>query len=231
MRLHDGYLKNSLRSIVKLAHKRKYNSYVKNIRERSKDIPDFTLLTSDCMAGLIYHTMGRQFLSPTINMSITDPDFLKLLCDIPYYFEQEIRFEETSHYPIGYLGEGSKTVKINFEHYKTEEEAREKWDARKKRMTDNIYIVVADRDLSEEEIEVFRHLEDYLPVKRKVMFTWNQERADGKEIFHVKTYGRERIKNWSKIRKDGFRDYEIFFDYVAWLNMEDDFMLDQSFSE
>lgn len=227
MKLQDGKLKNFLRGGVKLLNKRKYNRYVKRIKERSADLEDFTLLTSDCMAGLIYHTMGRKFLSPTINMSINDPDFLKFLKNMKYYFDNEIRFIESDSYPKGLIGEGDKEIKINFEHYKTNDEARNKWDDRKKRMKDSAFIVVADQNLSDDEIDTFRNLEKYINVKRKIMFTWNPERADGKEIFCVKPYGRKRIKNWSKIRKDGYRDYEVFFDYVAWLNMEDDFMLEQ----
>ena len=226
-RIEDGKLKDFLRGTVKLLNKGRYDRYVRSVRERSREIPDFTLLTSDCMAGLIYHTMGRRFLSPTINMSIRDPDFLKLLSDFDYYFEHEIEFVESPNYPVGCIGEGDKRIKINFEHFKTNEEAREKWYARKKRMTDGLFVVVADQNLTEEQIEQFRRLEEHLPIRRKVMFTWNPERADGKEIFCVKSYGRERIKNWSKIRPDGFRDYEIFFDYVAWLNMEDRFMLEE----
>lgn len=226
MRIYDGMLKNILRGGVKLFNKGKYDKYVKIIKERSKDLPDFTLLTSDCMAGLIYHTMGRQFLSPTINMSINDSDFIKLLSNFDYYFEHDIEFIESLHYPIGYIGEGGKRIEIKFEHYKTTDEAREKWYARRKRMTNNIFAVVADQNLTDIQIEQFRHLEDYLPIKRKVMFTWDPKRADGKEMFCVKSYGRKRIKNWSKIRKDGYRDYEVFFDYVAWLNMEEKFMLD-----
>lgn len=58
------------------------------------------------------------------------------------------------------------------------------------------------------------------------MFTWNKDRADGSEIVAIKPYGRPRIKNYSKLRSDGFRDYEIFFDYVSWIQMKDDFMLE-----
>ena len=227
MKLHDGKLKNFLRGSVKLLNKRKYNRYVKRIKERSADLEEFTLLTSDCMAGLIYHTMGRKFLSPTINMSIKDPDFLKFLKNMKYYFENEIRFIESDSYPKGLIGDGDREIKINFEHYKTNDEAMNKWNDRKNRMTENVFVVVADQNLSDDEMDTFRNLEEYINVKRKIMFTWDPERADGKEIFCVKPYGRKRIKNWSKIRKDGFRDYEIFFDYVAWLNMEDNFMLEQ----
>ena len=225
MSIHDGKFKDFLRGGVKLVNKHKYNKYVEKIRARSSSLPEFTLLTSDCMAGLIYHTMGRQFLSPTINMSINDSDFLKLLTDFDYYFSHDIEFIESPHYPIGYIGNDDKRIKINFEHYKTKEEASEKWYSRKKRIVDNMFVVLADQNLTDEQFLVFQNLEDYLPVKRKVMFTWNKERANNKDIFFVKTYGRDEIKNWSKIRIDGYRDYELFFDYVAWLNMEDKFML------
>ncbi len=86
---------------------------------------------------------------------------------------------------------------------------------------------MADDDLSDGEIVLFKSLEKYLNEKRKIMFTWNEERADGKEIIHIKKYGRQRIKNYSKLRKDGFRDYERFFDYIAWMEMEDEFMIEE----
>lgn len=226
MKMNDGKLKNILRVGVKLLNKGKYDKYVRDIRERSKDISEFSLLTSDCMAGLIYHTMGRQFLSPTINLSITDADFLKLLTDMPYYFAQPIHFEEYEDYPLGIIGEDNREIRIKFEYYQTEQEAVRKWIERSQRLLDSLYIVVADQNLTDLDLEIFKNLQDYLPVRRKVMFTWNKERADGKEIFYVKPYGREHIKNWSKLRKDGFRDYEMFFDYVKWLNMEDNFMLE-----
>lgn len=188
---------------VKLIHKRSYAQYTLKMRERGKGLPDFTLLTSDCMGGLIYHTLGRRFLSPTINMSINDSDFLKLLTDLKYYFSRTFLFLPYGAYPIGLLGEGARQIEVRFEHYREAQEAAEKWNDRKKRIAKEIYIIMADDDLSDGEIVLFKSLEKYLNVKRKIMFTWNEERADGKEIIHIKKYGRQRIKNYSKLRKDG----------------------------
>lgn len=227
MKLQDGKIKNTLRMGIKLLHKYPYERYVKEMRRRGGDLPAFTLLTSDCMGGLIYHTLGREFLSPTINLSIKDPDFIKLVSDLPYYFEQEFRFIASSTYPIGCLGEGGKSIEVRFEHYKTPQEAVEKWNARKQRITENVYVIMADKGLSDEDIQRFRELDKHLRIKRKIMFTWIPEHADGKEIFCIKRYGRERIKNYSKLRKDGFRDYEKFFDYIAWIKMEDHFMIEE----
>lgn len=225
--MYDGWIKNICRAGIKALNKRKYDRYINDIRARGKNLPDFTLLTSDCMGGLIYHTLGRQFLSPTINLSIKDSDFLKLISDLPYYFSQEFLFKEWTNYPVGSIGEESRKVEVRFEHYKTEEDAVAKWNDRKMRLTNDIYVIMADLDLSNEELESFKQLNKRLNVKRKIMFTWNKNRADGKEIFFVNSYGRQRVKSYSKLRKDGFRDYEIFFDYIKWMKMEDDFMLDR----
>ena len=198
------------------------------MRERGKNLPEFTLLTSDCMGGLIYHTLGRRFLSPTINMSINDSDFLKLLMDLEYYFDQTFTFLPSETYPVGLLGEGDRQIEVRFEHYKEPQEAGEKWNNRKQRIVKDIYVIMADDNLSDDEIASFKSLGKYLNVKRKIMFTWNAKRADGKEIFHIKDYGRQRMKSYSKLRKDGFRDYEKFFDYVTWMEMKDEFMTEEA---
>lgn len=192
------------------------------MREKAQNLPDFTLMTSDCMGGLIYHTLGRKFLSPTINMSIKDTDFLKLVSDEPYYYSLPINFVPYNKYPIGYIGEGSRKIELRFEHYNSADSAQRKWNERKQRVCENRFIIMADQNLNDTEIAQFKALK----VTRKLMFTWNPERDDGQEIFYIKSYGKSVIKNYSKLNPNGFRDYEIFFDFVAWLGMKNDFMLE-----
>lgn len=222
----DGILKNFAKSIIKIFTKGKHKKYIMDVKERAKDIGDITLFTSDCIGGLIYHSLGKKFLSPTINLSIEDGMFLKFCAHYEEYSYEDISIiESESSYPVGILGKDSVLggVRIAFEHYKDGAEAIEKWNVRKNRIVpEQIYIICADRDLSDQDIRLFKSIK----CKRKIMFTWNADRADGREIFAVKTYGRPRIKNYSKLRKDGFRDYEIFFDYVSWIQMKDDFMLE-----
>lgn len=224
--MSDGILKNFAKTVVKAVTKQKHEKYIMNVKDRSEDIGDITLFTSDCIGGLIYHSLGKKFLSPTINMSIEDGMFLQFCANYEEYFNEDIEMiESDSGYPIGILGKDSPLggVRIAFEHYKNGSDAIEKWNERKKRIVPTeIYVICADRNLKNEDIELFKSIK----CKRKIMFTWNSKRADGKEIFPVKTYGRSRIKNYSKLRKDGFRDYEIFFDYVSWIQMKDDFMLE-----
>lgn len=105
----DGKLKNFIRKLVNLTHRRKHEKYVSDVRERAKGLGDFTLLTSDCIGGLIYHTLGRRFLSPTINLSIDDKDFLKLVSDLKYWLVRPLEFIQTSKsYPVAILAGGGQ---------------------------------------------------------------------------------------------------------------------------
>jgi len=221
--MSESKLKNFLRWWVKALNSGKYARYFEEVKKRGEFLPEvLTIFSSDCMAGLIYHSLGRKFYTPTINMSIRDADFLKLMEDYDYYKDRGLCFKSGKNYPVGFIGEGERSVIINFEHFTTNEEAASKWNERKYRSQEigERFIIMADQNLTDREVERFKSL----TAKRKIMFTWSPERADGREIFAVKTYGRERIKNYCKLRVYGFRDYERFFDYVAWLNMEDHFV-------
>ncbi len=48
----------------------------------------YTILTPNCMAGLIYSRLGEPFYSPTINTSMQNEDFIKFLSDLDYYATQ-----------------------------------------------------------------------------------------------------------------------------------------------
>lgn len=133
----DGILKNFAKFIIKMLTRNKHEKYIADVKERAKDIGDITLFTSDCMGGLIYHSLGKKFLSPTINMSIEDGMFLKFCANYEEYFCEDITLiESRSSYPVGVLGKDSVLggVHIAFEHYKNGAEAIEKWNIRKERV-------------------------------------------------------------------------------------------------
>lgn len=58
------------RFLDKLISKR----FQRNLRNDS-----FTILSSNCIGGVIYHRLGKQFLSPTINMWFRQPDIVHWL--------------------------------------------------------------------------------------------------------------------------------------------------------
>lgn len=102
-----------------------------------------TFISQNCIGGVLYHDLGLQFLSPTVNMFIPEPGFVKMVLNLRHYMEQEpvMRWGET--YPIGMLGD----VEIHFMHYETCQEAQEAWNRRKTRINwEKIFVIGTDRD-------------------------------------------------------------------------------------
>jgi len=217
-------LKKALICAVMSVTKRKY---LKDVQKRGADLQDFTILSSDCLAGVLYHDLNRKFLSPTINVWFEEKDFLKFCNSLDYYLSQEFSFlsdeEKDVPYPVGCLGEGGRRIFVWFEHYRSNEESAAAWEKRKKRINwENLYVVMSDLNLSDEDLKDFYRI----PAKRKILFTWDPKRADGKEIFRINRHGKDHVRRYSNLNLTGFRDFELFFDYVKWLKMEDDFIIE-----
>lgn len=185
--------------------------YEKNLQRRIKN-DGFTILCSNCMGGVIYHRLNKQFLSPTINLWMHQSDFLKFVKNLEGYIEKELEFVKTEYdYPVGKLGD----IKIYFNHSKTQSEARANWNRRKERIQyDNLYIIMYDRDgITKDDI---LSLNDVV-CKNKIVFSDKQY----KDIDYVMTIkptskllGNQYLdKNWL-----GIRSFEKHFDFVSWLN-------------
>jgi len=60
--------------------------YVRRIKEKYRirivkkkiDLADVTLLSQNCIGGVMYHDCGSQFLSPMVNLFMLPMDFMKL---------------------------------------------------------------------------------------------------------------------------------------------------------
>lgn len=180
---------------------------------------NFTIIANTCIAGVMYHKLGKQFLSPTINLWMHDVDFYRFLRDMDTYLEQPLRFVPNElGYPTAYCGD----MLIHFNHYKTEEEAAKKWYERIKRINkDNLYIICADRPVDGVEVtyEDIASLKE-VPCKGKVVFSTRHyddidyivplpKAPDGD---FVNTYMFDKNKNLNRWR------WESAFDWVHWLN-------------
>lgn len=127
-----------------------------------------TFISQNCIGGVLYHDLGLQFLSPTVNTFIPEPGFVKLVLNLRHYMEQELVIRWGEEYPIGMLDD----VEIHFMHYETCKEARETWDRRKTRINwDKIFIIDTDRDGFDETIyEQWKRIE-----YPKILFTAHPE--------------------------------------------------------
>ncbi|MCH5251299.1 MAG: DUF1919 domain-containing protein [Lachnospiraceae bacterium] len=130
---------------------------------------NLSILSSNCWAGVCYHRLGLEFMSPTINLFFDDHDFTKFMKNLDYYLSLpvefvEMRFETNLQrdYPIGLIGD----IRLNFNHYTDFNDAVACWEKRKKRLNKNNIFVVSYTDDEDDAIEF-----DNLPYEKKIIFT------------------------------------------------------------
>lgn len=190
----------------------------KHFRKRIKN-KDFTILCINCIGGCIYHRLGMEFRSPTINLIINAHDFVPFCLNLDHYLNQKVHFVPSEYnYPVGVLhGDeniGIPDVKIQFNHYNDEKEATEKWEHRKKRINkDNLYIIMYRwSGITAEEL----HMLDNYPCKNKVLLSKFPEPIVDWECY-IKPQNK---KTDTYLDKDifGIRYIEKKYDFVSFLN-------------
>ena len=129
-------MKNKIKKTLLKLKRKKYASKIKN---------NISIISNDCCAGCIYSDVGMKFLSPTINLYIKGEDFVRFIDNLNIYINLDLKEQKDieKEYPIGILDdEKHGIVKIEFVHYKSFEDAKIKWDERKKRIDFNRILVL-----------------------------------------------------------------------------------------
>lgn len=176
----------------------------------------FSLLTGNCVGGYLYHQLGLEFTSPTINMMILNQDFKKLLLNLDYYMKltptpcDDPRFPGV---PCGMLGD----IIIHFTHYRTSAEGIRAWEKRKMRIDyANLYVIISDIDLSQKDIE---ELSD---VKCKKLVVMTSKNYDLDYCLYLPAFkGEPRVGELLGKTLSGKWVFEKYFDFVGWVNSED----------
>lgn len=187
----------------------------KELKKRKLKNKTPTIIASNCNGEFIYYDMNLQFRSPTINLSFEMNDYVKMLEQFDWYMKQKIVPYEDSRfdYPVGLLGD----IEIRFNHYKTFEEAVQKWEERKKRIDkENLFFLAIDGDeCTYESIKKF----DQLPFKNKVIFT-HIPYPEFESAHYIKGFENEKGVGVLLYFKKQFwiRRYLDDFDYVTFLN-------------
>lgn len=163
------------------------------------------------------HDLGLRFNSPFVNLWIRPKDFIKICEDPKHYLDLELSFvkEEGIDYPVGVL-DGAR---IYFQHYKTEDEAKSKWNQRKKRIDyNNIYILMTDRDgCTYDDLKRF----DAIKCKGKAVFV-HKKYKDIKSAVYIPGFENEECVGMCMNFKNRFSAKRYFdaFDYVSWFNKD-----------
>lgn len=177
-----------------------------------------TFLCPNCIGGILFHDLGLQFRSPTVNSMMFQRDFVKFVLNLDHYLEQKLCFFAHPEYnfPCAKLDD----ITVHFTHYHTEAEAAEKWKTRTARMDrENLFIFLTERDgLTEDEIRSLAGIK----ARGLVVFTANSY-PDIPYALQIPKYAPDgEVGNiLAQSYLDGSREYEKYFDFVKWFNEAD----------
>lgn len=198
------------------AQRLEYSAYRERRRRRLR-VTDFTIIATNCIGTMMYHDLGLEFRTPTVNLTISMPDLVKAAGNLRWYMAQElvecVQLGGDMGCPVGLLGD----VQVNFVHYDTFGEAAEKWNQRRRRINwDRIILMGSDRSLCDyKTLRAF----DNLPWPNKVVFT-HVDYPEFQSAYHITGFeGGLELGNVLLYRPQRRkRRYMDQFDYVSFLN-------------
>ena len=167
----------------------------------------------------MYHDLGERFLSPTINLYIRPHDFVRFMENLQYYLNEcdfvEMKdIEESLGYPVGRLDD----ILVFFKHYKSFNEAVEKWNERKDRIDhDNLFVIMTDRwCCPDKDLKKF----DELPFKHKICFVARKREYPSTVVVEKGSNGYcvGTITEVQNIFGKRLYQYAQNFDHIQWLN-------------
>lgn len=197
---------NNKETLLAAAHR---GLWLRSLQNRNRN-HNFSIISNACVGGFIYRDLNLPYLTPTVNLSISASDFIKLCNNLEFYMERELVEVQAEHpYPVGQISD----IIIQFIHYNTFEEAREAWNRRKKRIRyDNIFIVMKEgKHLTSQNRKDFHQL----PYP-KVLLVSHQTSVPNE--FYISGFEDKKcLGDIISFQKPGFRYFEQF-DFVEFLN-------------
>ena len=120
------------------------------------NLKDVSIISMNCIGGIVYHDCQQQFLSPTVNLYFLPGDFIKFVNNLDMYLSETPKVVMGTNFPVGAIG----NIKVFFQHYSTPEEALAKWEERKKRVNkEKIFVIMVERDgFNDNDFEGFKNI-------------------------------------------------------------------------
>lgn len=187
-------------------------------------VREWSILSSDCVGGVMAHDLRLRFDSPTVNLFFDSNDgFVDYVGGLDYYRDAALlpggegRRSDGSAYPIGRLAgdDAHPEVVLHFLHYRSFDEAARKWRERSRRLRpDRLCVVMHVKELDGRLLARFAAL----PVARKVILGYRTSETEHPLFF--KSPSLERFEPGRLLRFAGIsgRRYLDDFDYVSFLN-------------
>lgn len=189
-------------------------------------VPAPSILSNDCVGGVMAHDLGLPFRSPTVNLFFDSVDgFLTYVAGIGYYRSAPLLDggslrQGGRRYPVGLLAGSGRwpELKIHFLHYASFDHALKKWRERSERIDPaQLCVVLHAKRMEPSELERFLRL----PVERKVVLGYPTLPLSHPSIFKLhslREFAPGRIldfRGWTG------RRYLDDFDFVSFLNGAD----------
>lgn len=177
---------------------------------------DATLISDDCIAGMVCSELGINLNTPFFNGGLSCSDFIKFLSNWDFYINQPLNFvtDPNHQFPVGKIGD----IIYWFVHYKSTKRAKQIWEIGKKLMHLNnaFYIMTEKPGCTYDDLAAF----DALPLKNKVMLT-HKPYPEFKSAVYIP--GSEHLEHcralseWIEGQYFGKRYYHQF-NFLKWIN-------------
>lgn len=227
-------LRSIAKKILKLKNKelrrKKLNDFkrgliLKKIRKKLKN-KTVTIISQNCIGGVIYNDLGLEFSSPTINMFIEDENFVKLVENLKHYMKCKPKaitdcYVDPIDSNIKYPVIGIDDIRLCCLHYKNCKDAIDAWEKRKKRINYNNIIVLGNSwNLHDNEKLISR----LGKIKyKKIIFTYKEYNKDycfklPGDFWYLDERSIVRPNITDFIPNSQYRYFEKFFDFVDFIN-------------
>jgi len=202
--------------LKQLRQKLKYFYRQKRLKEHN-----FSIISNNCWGTRTYQKFGLQYYSPFQSLFIFAPDYIKLLQNFSIeklviknfitkqeskYYTDLLKDDElrTTDYPIGVLIDD---IELHFLHYKTAEDAKNKWDKRVLRINmKKLVFKFSDGYLANDSYIISF---DTLPLKNKICFTAKEYPSLKSVVYMDRFKGKSHVALEWKYDKNYFNIYHF----------------------
>lgn len=208
-----GCMNNKMLGILRNVYFLKYRLIKKNMTP--------CIISRDCIGGVLYKRMRRQFSSPTIKLYMTNEDFVLFCLNITDFLNGSVEEIHTDRsYPVGQIKTEKGSIKLYFMHYNSFSSAKDSWERRKKRINlDNIVVILnAESNVDKNIIEQF----EKIPY-RKVLLTSNAKESECVKNLKCYERGYDGPLVAYKSRTLPIVRYMDEFDWIGFLKNTDQF--------
>ena len=209
-----------IKSIYHFINEKLSISFYSKLRKRLIN-KGFTLISNNCLGGIIYHNLGLQFKSPTINLDFLPEHYLLFITNLRYYASKPIAEVTGAKIITGVIKGDSyhPDVMVRFHHYDSFLEAKEKWELRCKRIDfDNIFFLYEHYENENikcllDFVTLASNKNNYLSITHRNHFVNNE-----KTVRNYKNDDKAgKLCKWMMLTG---RKYLDEIDYTSWLNKD-----------